>query len=222
MTQKDNQTTQFIMEAIANRKPEKKELVTLRQLLIICSLALFIFCSAALTTLFIVDTVEKLQLLEFVERSPAEIFYKPGLTLIIMAAAFFGISYLFYRHTSLPFVKDRLKLILIIFSSIFLISCLGILIIQSNILGSRRPIRNFNQSLKGVLPYHEGIDQRKDFYTGRVISINLVNISIEGNQGRKEFIWNNNYQPLEEGELIVIRYNQNQRNQLIVKKIQVR
>ena len=155
------------------------------------------------------------------ERSPLEIFYKLGLTLIILAAAFFGISYLFYRYTSLPFVKDRLKLILIIFSSIFLISCLGILIIQSNILSSRRPVRNFNQSLKGVLPYHEGIDQRKDFYTGRVISINLVNISIEGNQGRKKFIWNNNYQHLEEGELIVIRYNQNQRNQLIVKKIQV-
>ena len=155
------------------------------------------------------------------ERSPLEIFYKLGLTLIILAAAFFGISYLFYRYTSLPFVKDRLKLILIIFSSIFLISCLGILIIQSNILSSRRPVRNFNQSLKGILPYNEGIDQRKDFYTGRVISINLVNISIEGNQGRKKFIWNNNYQHLEEGELIVIRYNQNQRNQLIVKKIQV-
>lgn len=160
MSKTQDQITSSIMDSIQTKEPEKKRLVTLRKVLIIGALSLFIFSSAGLITLFILDTFEQLELLTLVRRNSTEIFYKLTFELLILAFIFFGVSYLFYRNTQLPFVKDRLKLILIILSAIFLFVSTGVIITQSNTFGLKRPIRNFHHNLKKIphYPYYKNPD----------------------------------------------------------------
>lgn len=217
---KDKDLTGSIMDAIATKEPEKIEIVTLRQTLIKFCLGLFLFFSGGLVTLFVLDVLEKLQLLEFVGRNKTEIFHRLSFELIIIALIFFGLSYALYRNTNLPLVKDRLKLLLIIILATLTVAGFGISVIQANLLGVRKPIINSNRRLQENLPF-KGQRPRDEVFEGVVVFNNPINILVEGDLGQREFLWNSNFVQVTKGQAVLIKYKPNQNNQLIVDRVKV-
>jgi ABC-type long-subunit fatty acid transport system fused permease/ATPase subunit len=129
-----NHLTKSIMETIAKKEPEKKQLVIFKRALVWTLLGVFTFLSSLLITLFTLDIVEKF---------PLNLRFFP-FELLLLAFILTFVSYLIFRSTKTPISKDRLKLGVLIMAAVLVLSFAGATVIQSNIFGIRQHERRFN------------------------------------------------------------------------------
>lgn len=211
-----------VMGQIKDKEPEKAEIVTIRRYLIMAAISFGVFLAAAIFTLFLVDLMDKLTVLDFIERSPYEVVFKLAIEFILITCIFTAIAYLLYRHTVLPWAKDRLKLFIGLFVIVFVIAGTLLTVVQTNTFGSRSPFVDLKDLVSDFLPFRRGFDDSKNIFVGRVIdSTPEFLIAQQHRRIPQKFLWQDNYESVNDGQMVIIQYELDNDSNKIIDKIQL-
>ncbi|MBC7472635.1 MAG: hypothetical protein H7196_05265 [candidate division SR1 bacterium] len=211
-----------VMSSIKDTTPESKQSITIKRTLLIILILFCIVCSTFLFSIFIFDIIDKIYTIDFLEKSPTEIAFKSVFELLITAILFIVATFILYRKTTLFLVKDRLKLVIVLTSTVLAIAGVSIVSVQLNIFNLKNNVRESKDYIIDYLLINHNLEGNKILIQGKVVSMDSRNIVIQTNGTNQEFLFDeNNTKFFSKGTNIILKYKLNQNNQKIIEKIQV-